>query len=552
MDDISSNIIKKACEKRLSYTPLVYARIRAYILLAEARLLDLQDKVHKQLQRRLELEKYLLELDCRTSNIGDTPSAGGGDEVQRPNRAAGGPGGDAMPSLGASKSAAVVTDSQASPADVIVARANQRMSWLREFRAAAEQKRLRLEAEPEEATAEPAKVAARPNIFSRMSAAQEKLVYNVMARGEQELMDDNIDTELSTFAVQHGWDDPESLYSLRTTYAEGTHSAPSIQSLPASSSYSQAISSRPQALPLLSANQSTTGTLASASRPGTPEHAAADESSSSRQLATGLCEQGDTTTQHADGRQLDQSLGLLLKAQRQPEGAPSGPVNSSNVSGSSSRSSLASETMSTASGGGQEGGITAPSSRQHGRSQQLTVGVARSQALSALPAQHSKAAASTDDGHLEGPTGGKLQELPQNSKNPGSLKSSACRKEAVRPGDTVLQQLAELRLAKTRELEVDALLRALRTRPLGEPLSIEQMALLIEDCQREAQLHNHAALFPNSQGNLVQANSQLADAESPAHPFEELHGSASVPQQPKPAGSVHAVQHLGCLKHNIT
>ena len=37
---------------------------------AEARLLDLKDKVHKQLQRRLELENYLLELDFQNSSDG--------------------------------------------------------------------------------------------------------------------------------------------------------------------------------------------------------------------------------------------------------------------------------------------------------------------------------------------------------------------------------------------------------------------------------------------------------------------------------------------------
>lgn len=38
--------------------------------LSEARYLDLEDKIHKQLQRRLELEKYILELESQGADSG--------------------------------------------------------------------------------------------------------------------------------------------------------------------------------------------------------------------------------------------------------------------------------------------------------------------------------------------------------------------------------------------------------------------------------------------------------------------------------------------------
>lgn len=46
-------------------------------LVTEAMFLDLEDKIHKQLQRRLELEKYLLELESQGSDTG-TPFSGAG------------------------------------------------------------------------------------------------------------------------------------------------------------------------------------------------------------------------------------------------------------------------------------------------------------------------------------------------------------------------------------------------------------------------------------------------------------------------------------------
>ena len=86
-------------------------------------------------------------------------------------------------------------------------------------------------------------------------------------------------------------------------------------------------------------------------------------------------------------------------------------------------------------------------------------------------------------------------------------------------------------------------MRELRASPLGEPLSVKQMAQLVEDCYREAHSQGHAvSSLPSSQASSLQAGSHVPDAQSTECGIAEMHGAASLPQQLKPAGSMHAVQ----------
>ncbi|KAK9867144.1 hypothetical protein WJX84_005445 [Apatococcus fuscideae] len=207
--------------------------------LVEARYLDLEDQILRQAQRRWELQSHLQELACKLPEA----LAGNGDlgDFSPPSETVSN---ILKPASGCQEAVTPAAGRENCSANAIIARADLRMAWLREFKAAAESKRLELDGEPVAADMVPAvdELALKPRalVYSRLNAAQEKLVEAVLNRDEQKLADDSafdfatapaqhesgeascsrvgadIDAELSSFCSQHGWDDTDSLYSLRT------------------------------------------------------------------------------------------------------------------------------------------------------------------------------------------------------------------------------------------------------------------------------------------------------------------------------------------------
>lgn len=91
-------------------------------------------------------------------------------------------------------------------------------------------------------------------------------------------------------------------------------------------------------------------------------------------------------------------------------------------------------------------------------------------------------------------------------------------------------------------MQVDAQLSALRTRPLGEPLTAEQMALLLEECCKEAQHQTEAASLSGSQWSPSESVSPPTCLHHLNTDGLEITGPTSLPMQPNGSDSVFSVE----------